>query len=150
MNFGACKMFKISLHGYLCEIINSKNKNMKISKISKTVASGFVLSAILFISSCEKVQIDAPQVDPNTVWTLSGDIQPIFTANCISCHGGTRTPDLRAGKSFSSLTNGSFVTQPASGSLLYTKITGSDHTSRTTDTEKLKILYWIQQGAMNN
>jgi hypothetical protein len=124
--------------------------NREIYRISKVVTAGLVLSAVLILSSCEKVQITAPSVDPNAVWTLSGDIQPIFTSNCITCHGGTRTPDLRAGKSYNSLTNNSLVSSPASGSVLYTKITGSDHSSRTTDTEKLKILYWIQQGALNN
>jgi len=29
-------------------------------------------------------------------------------------------------------------------------MTGSDHTARSTDTEKLKVLYWIEQGALNN
>ena len=123
---------------------------MKNTRISRVIAAGFMLSAILFFSSCEKVQIDAPKVDPNTVWTLSGDIQPIFTANCISCHGGTRTPDLRSGKSYSSLTTNGLVSSPASSSVLYTKMTSSDHTSRSTDAEKLKVLYWIQQGAKNN
>jgi hypothetical protein len=122
----------------------------EIYRISKVVAAGLVLSAVLILSSCEKVQITAPSVDPNTVWTFSGDIQPIFTSNCITCHGGIRTPDLRAGKSYNSLTNNNLISSPASGSVLYTKITGSDHSSRTTDTEKLKILYWIQQGALNN
>jgi hypothetical protein len=124
--------------------------NREIYRISKVVAAGLVLSAVLILSSCEKVQITAPSVDPNTVWTLSGDIQPIFTSNCITCHGGIRTPDLRTGKSYNSLTNNNLVSSPASGSVLYTKITSSDHASRTTDTEKLKILYWIQQGALNN
>jgi hypothetical protein len=126
--------------------------NREIYRISKVVAAGLVLSAVLILSSCEKVQITAPSVDPNTVWTLSGDIQPIFTSNCISCHGGIKPADLRAGKSYNSLTKGGFVTLPASESVLYKMVTSSEysHSSRTTDTEKLEILYWIQQGALNN
>lgn len=124
--------------------------NSEIYRISKVATAAIMFSVILILASCEKVQITAPSVDPNATWTLSSDIQPIFTSKCASCHNGTKPADLRAGKSYTSLTNKGFVTSPAASSVLYTTMTGSDHLSRSTDAEKLKVLYWIQQGALNN
>ena len=102
------------------------------------------------LSSCEKVSFAPPAVDPNAVWHFQTDIQPIFTANCIGCHNSNRLPDLREGKSYLSLTKGGYVKLPAATSRLYIRITTGDHVPRTTDVNKLKILYWITQGAQNN
>jgi hypothetical protein len=124
--------------------------NKEIIKISRIISTGFILALFVLLSSCEKVKIITAAVDPDATWSLFADIQPIFTSNCTSCHGGTRSPDLRSGKSFASLKNGGYVTTPAGSSKLYSKITGSDHAARSTDTEKLKVLYWIEQGALNN
>jgi hypothetical protein len=122
----------------------------KIINFSRVISAGFVLVLVVLLSSCEKIKITSTTVDPNTIWSLSADIQPIFTSKCISCHGGTRVPDLRSGRSFTSLTNGGFVTTPATGSVLYSTMTGSQHSGRSTDAQKLEVLYWIQQGALNN
>lgn len=101
--------------------------------------------------SCEKYQFNPPAVDPNHPWSLSTEIQPVFTANCVQCHGGTVSPDLRAGQSFNALTRGGYVDRPAESSRLYQKITTDpDHANKVTDAEKLRILYWIEQGAENN
>jgi hypothetical protein len=124
--------------------------NREIIKISRIISAGLLLALLVLLSSCEKIKITTAAVDPDSTWSLSADIQPIFTSNCITCHGGTRSPDLRSGKSFASLTNGGYVTSPAESSKLYSKITGSDHAARSTDAEKLKVLYWITQGALNN
>jgi hypothetical protein len=124
--------------------------NKEIIKISKIISAGLFLVLAILLSSCEKVKITTEIIDPGTVWSFSADIQPIFTSNCISCHGGARSPDLRAGKSYASLTNGGFVTTPAGSSILYSTMSGSGHSARSTDTEKQKVLNWIQQGALNN
>lgn len=39
----------------------------------------------------------------NKVAQFTRDVQPIFTANCISCHGGNLAPDLRAGSAFGAI-----------------------------------------------
>ena len=49
--------------------------------------------------------------------------QPIFTANCVSCHGAIKAPDLRDGYSYKALTEGGYVNPPASRSKLYKKMT---------------------------
>jgi hypothetical protein len=123
----------------------------KLNRIRKILIALGVIAAIGVFSSCEKYQYTERPVDPNTTWHLSTDIQPIFNANCITCHGGVQSPDLRAGKSWSTLTKGGFVKTPGESSILYVQITtASAHIPRTTSSEKLKILYWINQGALNN
>jgi hypothetical protein len=107
-------------------------------------------TALAVLNSCEKYTFTPPAVDPNYEWKLSTDIQPIFNSNCTTCHAGARPPDLSQGKSYNSLTKGGYVALPAESSKLYTKLNDGSHTSRTTATEKLKILYWITQGAKNN
>lgn len=120
-------------------------------KTIKSVFAAFLLvvTAAGFYA-CEKYQYTPPAVDPSVTWHFQADIQPIFNANCITCHGGSLSLDLREGKSYQALTKGGYVNTPAESSKLYAKITGSSHISRTTETEKLKILYWITQGAQNN
>jgi hypothetical protein len=124
--------------------------NHKFNKIRQILVAFVVLAAVTGISSCEKYSYTPPAVDPNATWHFQTDIQPIFSANCITCHGGTVAPDLRDGKSYLALTKGGFVTVPAESSKLYLKISGSDHSARSTQVDKLKVLYWITQGALNN
>jgi hypothetical protein len=124
------------------------NKKFKIIwRILSTIA---ILAVIAGITSCEKYTYPAPTVDPNTTWSFSKDIQPIFNANCISCHGGNRSPDLRAGKSYLALTKGGFVSLPAETSRLFVQMNSSSHISRSSETDRLKVKYWITQGALNN
>ena len=124
--------------------------NQKLNRI-RHILSLFILAALMGgISSCEKYSYEPPAVDPTATWHLGTDIQPIFSTNCVACHGGTQSPDLRDGKSYLTLTKGSFVTSPAAESRLYKKMLSSSHSPRSSATEKLKVLYWITQGALNN
>lgn len=120
------------------------------SRIKQVFVVCVIVAAVQVLTSCEKYSYNPPAVDPNTTWHLQTDIQPIFNSNCVTCHGGTVAPDLREGKSFQSLTRGGYVTTPAESSRLYTKMTDPSHAARSTAAEKLKVLYWIQQGAQNN
>jgi mono/diheme cytochrome c family protein len=124
--------------------------NQNIRRIKVLAAALFSLSAIILIAACEKYTFTPPAVDPNFEWSLATDIQPIFTANCISCHGGVISPDLRADKSFDALTTGGYVSTPAAGSELYTVMASASHDARSSATDKLKVFYWITQGAKNN
>jgi hypothetical protein len=125
--------------------------NRKLKRIRQIFVALILIAAVEVFSSCEKYSYTEPPVDPNATWHLSTDIQPIFNSNCVTCHGGIQSPDLRSGKSFLSLTKGGFVKQPGVKSILYIQITtNSDHIPRTTSAEKLKIFYWINQGALNN
>lgn len=124
--------------------------NQEVKKIRHLAIGILLLSAITGFSSCEKYSYTPPAVDPDATWSLSNDIQPIFSSNCITCHNGSLPLDLREGKSFQSLTSRGDITLPAESSTLYTTMTGSEHAPRSSDADKLKVLYWIQQGALNN
>lgn len=124
--------------------------NYKVNKISQILVVVVVFALVATMSSCEKNTFTPPKI--NTVDTLhfQVDIQPIFSTNCLSCHGATKAPDLRDGKAFQALTKGGFINLPGETSLLYTKMTGSDHSPRSSDADKQKVLIWINQGAHNN
>jgi hypothetical protein len=112
-----------------------------------------MLPVLAGITSCEKHSYAPPSVDPNTPWSFSSDIQPIFNAKCTdaSCHGGPTSPNLTPARSYQALTRGGYVSQPAENSRLYVQlIEDNQHKAITTPAEKLKILYWISQGAKNN
>jgi len=121
------------------------------AKMSKPWIMAFiVLSGIAIFTSCEKFSYVLETVDPVVPVLFQTEIQPIFTNNCINCHRGSRNPDLRDGNSFASLTTGGYVTAPAATSRLNVMINSASHAAFTLDTEKQKILIWIEQGAQNN
>jgi hypothetical protein len=124
--------------------------NQKVMKLRLSLVVVIILVAAAGFTSCEKIGIQPIPFDPTTTWHFQADIQPIFNANCITCHNGSRSPDLRDGKSYSALSKG-YIAAPVESSRLYVKIsTDSQHIPRTSDTEKLKILNWLKQGALNN
>ncbi|MCX6333338.1 MAG: hypothetical protein NT092_03440 [Bacteroidia bacterium] len=124
--------------------------NWETRKIRKILTTIFFITIISGVMSCEDFKVTQPAVDPLATWSLQTDIQPIFNNNCNSCHGATRSPNLREGKSYTALTNGGYVTLPADKSKLYSTMEGAEHISRSTETDRLKVLYWITQGAKNN
>ena len=124
--------------------------NQKFRRIKRMFVALVLLAAVAGLSSCEKNTYTPPAVDPNATWHFQSDIQPIFSTNCLACHGAALSPDLRDGKAYLALTKGGYVNSPAVSSRLYVQMTSSSHTSRSSDVEKLKVLYWITQGALNN
>jgi hypothetical protein len=125
--------------------------NKKLKRFRQIFVALVLIAAVEGFSSCEKYSYSTPAVDPNQTWHFKTDIQPIFSSNCVVCHGGIQFPNLSDGKSYNSLTKGGFVTLPGETSRLYHQMTtNSEHIPRSTDTEKLKVLYWINQGALNN
>ena len=125
--------------------------NQKAKKVKQILVAVIVLAAFTGFTSCEKYTFLPPAVDPNYAWSFTADIQPIFNANCVTCHGGgTTSPNLTSGKSYSALTKGGYVNAPAETSRLYVKMNSSEHLPRSTEADRLKVLYWIEQGAQNN
>jgi hypothetical protein len=124
--------------------------NQKVMKLRLSLAVVIILVAAAGFTSCEKFDVKPIPFDATATWHFQADVQPIFNANCITCHNGSRSPDLRAGKSFSALSKG-YITPPAETSRLYVHISSnSEHIPRTSDTQKLIILNWLKQGALNN
>lgn len=124
--------------------------NQKLNMVKQILAAFLVIAAIGGFSSCEKYSFTPVVVNPVDTIHFQAQIQPIFNTNCLSCHGATKAPDLRDGKAYAALIKGNYVTKPGESSKLYTKMTGSDHTPRSSDLDKQKILIWINQGAKNN
>ncbi|MFA8436205.1 MAG: hypothetical protein ACEPOZ_16940 [Marinifilaceae bacterium] len=108
------------------------------------------LFALLFFSACEYDTIETEKIPPEQTISFSQDIQPIFTKNCLDCHGGTTEPDLRAENAYSSLIDEYINTENPQESKLYIILQQGSHQSRTTAGEKELILTWIQRGALND
>jgi len=127
--------------------MKQKEKHLKF-----WIVAFIILSGVALFASCEKYTYQIETVTPLDSVHFQTDIQPIFTANCILCHGGSKNPDLRDGNSYAALTTGGYINPPATAesSKLYKQIISTTHDSYTLSTEKQKILIWIQQGAKDN
>jgi hypothetical protein len=119
-------------------------------KVFTRLFTALLVFAIGGFVSCEKYSWVPETINPVDTVYFQTEIQPIFTNNCASCHTQNNLPDLRSGKSWQSLTTGGYVNLPGSSSKLYTKMTSSGHTARSTDSDKQLVLIWINQGALNN
>jgi hypothetical protein len=124
--------------------------NQRLNMLRNLLAALIVIAAIGGLSSCEKYTYTPEIINPTDSVHFQAEIQPIFTANCISCHGAIKAPDLRDGHSYNALISGDYVNLPGETSKLYTKMTGPEHTPRSSDVDKQKVLIWINQGAHNN
>ena len=122
----------------------------KISLKIPGVAVFAIVACIILLASCEKYSFRVETVDPVDSVHFNIVIKPLLDDKCTSCHGGSRDPDLRSSNSYESLKTGGYVNLPADKSRLYTKVISSSHSSFTLPEEKLRILYWISQGAKNN
>lgn len=132
---------------------------MQIRKLKKLIT---ILSVIFILSSCTSTYIvpdpPAPPVAPpspneNKI-SFSGEIQPIFTAKCVKCHGvGQVAPTLAAGKSYQALMSmsGMIDTITPGNSILYTEMaTGGGMNQYCTKSNADSTYKWIRQGAKNN
>jgi hypothetical protein len=124
--------------------------NQKFNMKGQILVAMVLIAIIAGISSCEKYTFMPPVVNPMDTIHFETDIQPIFTANCIMCHSVLQSPNLSEGKSYDALTTGGYVNQPGETSILYTQMNKSDHTARSTDADKQKVIIWINQGALDN
>lgn len=123
--------------------------NRKLGKTRTALAFAVIISATAILASCEKYTYNPPAIDPNATWSFSADIQPIFNSHkCTDCHGGVQRPDLREGKSYAALKTGGYIAAPGENSRLYKQM-ASGHQGAT-QSDALKVLYWINQGAKNN
>lgn len=122
----------------------------KTNMLRQLLAAVVVVAAVYGLSSCEKYSFMPPVINPVDTVYFQAEVQPIFTENCVSCHGAIKPPDLRDGYSWEALTEGGYVTQPGESSELYTKMITGDHISRSSDVDKQTVLIWINQGALNN
>jgi hypothetical protein len=141
----------------------STNPTASNSRSSNGTGSGSFASSLNGLSSNTTYYVRAyatnnigtgygNEVDFKTGISFQSDIQPIFTVNCIACHNGvSKSPDLRDGKSYDALSSGGYIISPGETSRLYLKMTNYfEHIQRSTDEQKLEVLYWLDQGVLNN
>jgi len=127
----------------------------------------FIIPAIVLLQACYK---DIGPIEPDSVMpegeiSFSQHVQPIFDAQCVSCHPSSGNLDLRPGYSYDELVN-----VPASGyngilvvpgdaesSILYKKVDGSGAYGANmplggslSSTQIAIIRDWINQGAKDN
>ena len=124
--------------------------NQKLNKIRQILVALVLIAAVEGFSSCEKYSFLPPKVNPDLTVHFATEIQPLFTSSCVSCHGGSQFPNLSVSKSYNSLIKGGLVNTPGETSRLYVQMISPSHTSRSTETDKQKVLFWINQGALNN
>ena len=89
---------------------------------------------------------------PDEPISFATQIQPIFTAKCITCHSG-QTPILTEGKAYNSLVSGGYVdTNNPTNSVVYVKTSGGHPGGANvlSVTEQAYLLKWIEDGASNN
>ena len=110
----------------------------------------FILTGIivLSLSACEKYIILKPEIEEGVSFSLQ--IQPIFDDKCLKCHSRNLKPILKSEESYDALIDGDYVdTNDPEASIIYQELRES-HDSRATEEEKLFILQWITEGALNN
>lgn len=105
---------------------------------------------IAFLSACSNYEYPVDCPDGATNVSYSGDVQPIFNSNCVSCHSGGQAPALTEGWSYDELVDGGYVdTDSPCESSLY-QIFGGTHDGRADSIQISQILGWIQEGAQDN
>lgn len=108
--------------------------------------------ALFALGSCTYDYV-APAENLPTNVSFSQDVQPIFDQNCITCHNGSQSPDLRASNSYDALMSGNYInTTSAEQSTLYKRINGGGMppAGKLSTDDLNKILVWIKEGAKNN
>ncbi len=116
---------------------------------------------ISFLASCEyefiKPEPVPPPPEPTDTISFSQEVQPIFDANsCTGCHkpNGAAGLDLTAPNAYNSLmSNGLVDTNDPPSSKIYWYPhpgTGEHSYKYSTEAEASQILYWIEQGALDN
>jgi len=127
--------------------------------MKKIIQYLMTLTVVLMVTSCyydEMPPVAATPI-PDTV-SYSKDVQPLWDANCISCHksGGT-SPDLSSANSYSALTTNSkyVIANDAANSLVHKALMGSGAPQMPTngkmsDSKIALIDKWINAGALNN
>jgi hypothetical protein len=141
----------ISISGYLCEKINNNSKMRQGKKLTKPgTMAAIVFAVIALFASCEKKSFIVETINPADSVHFQADIQPLFTTYCITCHKGTRNPNLTDGNSYNSLQTGGYITPTDSTCKLYVKIKSGHPSPTFAEADRQKIYIWIKQGAKNN
>jgi hypothetical protein len=120
----------------------------------------FISALVMMVfSGCYK-DVLSPGKDTNAPpqqVSFSGDLIPIFTANCTSsgCHDAVpgHKPSLTAANAYNAITSGGYInTVVPTSSIIYGEVKSGSMppTGALKSTDVQKILDWIRLGAPNN
>ncbi len=127
-----------------------------MKKKPRLISWGATTILMLFLSGCFYDEGLPETPDDNNVVSYEFDIQPIFTNHCTSCHPVlVSPPDLTAGNSYNSITNGVYIiANDIDASLLYQRLLGNPGIMPPSGSlpvsEIILVKSWIEQGALNN
>ena len=127
-----------------------------MKKILNLISKAAVLILLLSLSSCYyDEEIVVPELPEGEVVSFAEDIQPIFTANCASCHPVFADPDLTVGNSYTAITNGVYIVpEDLEASLLYQtllwEVSPMPIVEQLPASEINFVRIWIEQGALDN
>ncbi len=128
----------------------------KITRILGVTAS---LVVMLSLTGCYYNDVLEAVIPVNTDVSFANDIQPIFNANCVSCHPSIVDPDLTEGNSYNSLISipGGIVPGNATGSELVDMLEHDPNNPNPmppsgpiASSQISLVKQWIDQGALNN
>lgn len=122
-------------------------------KLYKIIA---ILFVGLLLESCYYDTFPEDTTPPPEEVSYQQDVQPIWDAACVSCHGNI-PPNLESGSSYNNLINGGYVVAGnAEESTLYHSLLGIEGVSLMPPAGKLPdsqiniVKKWIDDGAENN
>jgi cytochrome c5 len=126
-----------------------------MKKLFKIVLySGLIL---LFQSCYYDTVIEEEVIPPPDDVSYSNDIQPLWDADCVSCHKGAIPPDLTDENSWDELVNNGYVVPFESDeSSLMNSLYGTNGeqlmppAGKWSDNKINLVKAWIDQGAKNN
>lgn len=140
-------------------------------RVSRTITVfAFAMIAMLALGGCSDEGSDpvspGPDPDPDPI-SFAEDIQPIFTASCVGCHGlgGNGGLDLREGSAYGNLVGVDSQGYPGkrvmadepANSVLYLKLTGDSSTGTRMppagllpEAQRNLVRDWIAEGAQDN
>ena len=140
------------------ELFHRDSSLKKVTMKQKFLVAISLLS-LIGLGGCYK-DVLSPGQDPNAPpqeVSFSGDLQPIFDANCTTsgCHDEkpSHNPSLVAGKSYNALMSGGYVnTAVPNSSVLYNEVKSGamPPTGALKQSQIQMILDWIRNGAPNN
>lgn len=114
-----------------------------------------IASISMLLSSCyyDKMQFDDIKPLPETV-SYTKDIQPIWDAECISCHAGDIAPDLLNVNSYDELMDKYVIAGNPEESIVYKTLIGTAvlmPPAGKMNQDKINLVQkWILDGALNN
>lgn len=126
-------------------------------KITKILGALVIFAATMVSCTFDQVEPERKDGDGGNGGDpveFAKDIQPIFTAKCISCHPPTQNLDLTAGNAYGQITQSKYMDLAnPDQSLIYTypnPNTATHSYRKYTANEAALLLQWIEEGAQNN